>query len=131
MTSPDVLAWVEKFHRFAELHPDGYKMIIDQSDLNGGWPLPWYLGRQFPNYHWDGEEAMDPANAAVLLLSSAADDMLHAQLSAAGQQDIFDEQYIAQSITLYASGSLRVYVKKDLWEQYLARQPWPPLAVQQ
>ncbi len=131
MTSPDVLAWVEKFHRFAEIHPPGYSLRIDQNDLNGGWPLPWYLTRQFPNYRWQGGEVMDPASAAVLLLSHAADEALRLQLHEAGQAEVFEEQFTAQSITLHPSGSLRVYVRKDLWQQYLDRQPWAPLAVQQ
>lgn len=131
MTSPDVLAWVEKFHQFAALHPDGYGLRIDQSDLNGGWPLPWYLGRKFTNYHWQGEQPMDPGSAAVLLLSSAADEALRLQLKDAGQAEAFEEQFVAENLTLHPSGSLRVYVRKDLWQKYLEGQPWPPLAVQQ
>jgi uncharacterized protein (TIGR03663 family) len=130
MTSPDVLSWVEKFHRFAEMHPDGYGLRIDQSDFNGGWPLPWYLTRQFTNYNWQGGGTMDPASAAVLLLSSAADETLHLQLREAGQAEAFDAQFVAQNITLHPSSSLRVYVRRELWQQYLDRQPWEPLAVQ-
>jgi predicted membrane-bound mannosyltransferase len=131
MTSPDVLDWVEKIEHFAELHPDGRNLRIDQSDLNGGWPLPWYLSRRFPNYHWQGG-AMDLENAAVLLLSKASDDTLHTQLaSTPGQEEAFAQQYAAEQITLYPSGSLRIYIKKDLWDQYVSRrQLWPPLAVQ-
>lgn len=131
MTSPDALAWVEKFHRFAELHPDGYGLRIDQSDHQGGWPLPWYLSRQFTNYDWQGGRPMDPGNAAVLLLSHTADEALRLQLRNTGQAEAFDDQFVAQSLTLHPSGSLQVYVRKDLWQQYLDRQPWEPLAVQQ
>lgn len=130
MTAPDVLEWVAKIERFAELHPDGRNLRIDQSDLNGGWPLPWYLSRRFPNYHWDGRENMDPANASVLLLSRAADEMLQAQLAGEGQAEAFANQFVSNMVTLHPSGSLQIYVKKDLWEQYVSR-PWPPLAVQQ
>lgn len=132
MTSPDALSWVEKFHRFASIHPDGYGLRIDQADLNGGWPMPWYLSRQFTNYNWDGSRQMDPQQAAVLLLSNAAEDMLRSALTAGGQMEAFEQQFVPQVITLHPSGTLHVYVKRDLWEQYLNRQePWPPLAVQQ
>lgn len=131
MTSPDVLAWVEKFAHFAALSPEGFGLRLDQSDPNGGWPLPWYLSRKFPNYHWDGQQPMDPETASVLLLSDAAEAQLKSQLAAAGQTALFESRFVAQQLTLHPSGSLRVYVKKDLWDQYLARQPWPPLAVQQ
>ena len=131
MTAPDALSWVEKFHRFAELHPDGYGLRIDQSDLNGGWPLPWYLSRQFTNYHWQGGTAMDPATAAVLLLSSAADEALKLQLTEAGQTEAFAAQFIAENLTLHPSGSLRVYVRRDLWQKYLDRPPGEAPAVQQ
>ena len=129
MTAPDAVAWVEKFHRFAELHPDGYRMRIDQSDFSGGWPLPWYLTRQFPNYHWKGG-SMDLDNAAVLLLSTASEEALKAQLAAADQSGLLDN-FVSQQLTLHPSGTLQVYVRKTLWEQYVSRQPWPPLAVQE
>ena len=129
MTAPDAVAWVEKFHRFAELHPDGYRMRIDQSDFSGGWPLPWYLTRKFPNYNWQGG-SMDLENAAVLLLSTASEEMLKAQLAAADQSGLL-ENFVSQQLTLHPSGTLQVYVRKSLWEQYVSRQPWPPLAVQQ
>jgi len=132
MTSPDTLAWVEKFHHFAELHPDGYGLPIYQSDFNGGWPLPWYLSRQFTNYHQGGSgQSMDINKAAVLLLSSAEDARIRADLTAANELETFNTQFVAQTLTLHPSGSLRVYVRADLWQKYLDRQPWPPLAVQQ
>jgi len=130
MTSPDVLEWVAKFERFAELHPDGRNLRIDQGDENGGWPLPWYLSRRFPNYHWQKEERMDPENSPVLLMSAAQEEYVRGLLKEAGQLEAFDEQHIVQVLTLHPSGSLRVYVKKDLWEQYVSRE-WPRLAVQQ
>jgi predicted membrane-bound mannosyltransferase len=128
MTSPDVLDWVGKIHRFAELHPDGRRLHIYQSDAGGGWPLPWYLSRNFPNYHWQGGE-MDFDKAAVLLLSNASDEMVRTSLAGAGQTDVL-ERFAADRLTLHPTGSLLVYVKKDLWEQYVSRQRWETLAVQ-
>ena len=128
MTAPDAVAWVEKFHRFAELHPDGYGMRIDQSDLSGAWPLPWYLSRQFSNYNWQGG-SMDLEKAAVLLLSTDSEAALKAQLAAAEQSGLLDNFFI-QQITLNVSNTIHVYVRKSLWEKYVS-QTWPPLAVQQ
>ncbi len=132
MTSPDVLAWVEKFHRFAELHPAGYGLPIYQSDFNGGWPLPWYLSRQFTNYHQGGNgQSIDINNAAVLLLSSAEDARIQADLLAAKETETFNAQFVAQTLTLHPTGSLRVYVRKDLWGEYIDHQPrWEEMAVQ-
>lgn len=132
MTSPDALEWVGKIERIAELHPVGHRMRIDQSDPNGGWPLPWFLSRHFPNYHWQGG-TMDPENAAVLLLSKAADDMMHEPQASEEQAAAFAEKFVGNQVTLLSSDSqvsLKVYVRKDLWDEYV-RRPWPPLAVQQ
>jgi predicted membrane-bound mannosyltransferase len=132
MTSPDTLAWVDKFHRFAQLHPDGYGLSIVQRDYQGGWPLPWYLSRQFTNYRWQEDKTgVDINNTTVLLQSSAAEEELRLLLREAGETEAFDEMFVAENLTLHPSGSLRVYVRRDLWQQYLDRQPWPPLAVQQ
>jgi hypothetical protein len=129
MTAPDVLSWVEKIHRFAELHPDGYRMHMDQGDLSGGWPLPWYLSRSFPNYHWRGGD-MHLDDSGVLILSPEWETSLKAQLAAADQSEVL-ENFVSYPMTLHSSSALQVYVRKTLWEQYLSRQPWPPLAVQQ
>jgi len=128
MTAPDVLSWVEKLHRFAEIHPDGYKLRIDQSDLSGGWPLPWYLSRPFPNYRWEGG-SMDLDSAAVLLLSPEREENLKSQLAEAGQSEVL-ENFVSYPMTLHPSATLQVYVRKSLWEQYVSR-PWPQMAVQQ
>ncbi len=127
MTSPDAVSWVEKFHRFAGLHPDGYRLPIYQSDISGGWPLPWYLTRQFPNYHWQGG-SMDLDNAAVLLLSTESEAGLKAQLAGADQSGLLDN-FFTQQITLNISSTIQVYVRKSLWEKYVSQQ-WPPLAAQ-
>ncbi len=131
MTSTDVLDWVDKLEHFAELHPDGHNMRIDQNDIQGGFPLPWYLARRFPNYRWQSA-SMDPNEAAVMFFSPEADDQFRAALQALpGQEAIFNEAHMPGQITLYSGGNLRVYVKKPLWDQYVARQPWEPVAVQQ
>ena len=131
MTSPDVLDWVEKIERFAELHPEGHNMRIDQNDPNGGWPMPWYLSRHFPNYHWEGG-TMDLNGAGVLLFSKAAFEVNEAALAGdPASKEAFEQRYVPGLITLHPSGSLRVFVQRDLWDQYVSRrQNWPPLAVQ-
>ena len=85
--------------------------------------LPWYLSRHFPNYHWDGKEAMDPSTAAVLILSRAADEMLQHPLAGAGQDQAFAEKFVGNQFSLHPSGTLRIYVEKNLWERFVAGEP--------
>ena len=74
---------------------------------------------------------MDPGNSPVLLMSARQDAYVRGLLKDAGQLEAFDDQHIVQLLTLHPSGSLRVYVKKDLWEEYLNRfSSEPPPVIQ-
>lgn len=132
MTSPGVIECVAKLERIAELSPEGRNMRIFQIDPNGGWPMPWFLGKRFPNYVWKpGTVTPDPETAAVMLFSTDADTLWREQLRSAGQLEGFDQKFAKDFVTLHTAGSLSLYVKKELWDQYVSRQPWPALSVQQ
>jgi hypothetical protein len=130
MTAADCLEWVGRIYKFGELHPDGQGLVIAQSDFNGGWPLPWYLARRFPNYQWQGG-VLEPEKASIMLLSTASEAQLLQSVAEASQTEAFDARFERQVVTLHSSGSLVVYVEKDLWQRYVAGQPWPESPVQQ
>ena len=65
----------------------------------------------------------------MLLLSPEREENLKSQLAEAGQSEVL-ENFVSYPMTLHPSGTLQVYVRKSLWEQYVSR-PWPRMAVQQ
>ena len=129
MTSRDALDAVQTIRRLATLDPAGDAMVIQQDDLNGGWPLPWFLARQFPNYQWQGG-AMEPDKASVLLLSGAAERRLDEELGAAGQAEAFTARFTRLPVSLTSSTGLTMFVRRDLWDGLTSRTDWPKTPVQ-
>ena len=55
------------------------------------------------------------------------------QIRGISQAEAFSEQFVQHQLTLHPSASLVVYVRKELWDEYISRasrEPWPPLALQ-
>lgn len=132
MTSPDCLDWVGKIHRFAELSGKGSAMGILQLDPKGGWPLPWYLCRKFPNYVWaeagGGEVPLNQVD--VILASEEYRGSLPEEVLGKPGAGPAERAWFESSVRLHTSGSLAVFVRKPLWDAYVAGQPWPPLEIQ-
>ena len=130
MTTADCLEWVEKIYRLAEVSGKGDQFTIMQPDAQGGWPLPWYLSRKFPNYVWrDGN--LDIERADIIL--SGLDYRPNLPESVRGPEgaETGSADWAEFRMTLHPTGRLAVFVRKPLWESYLAKSPWPPFPVQQ
>lgn len=130
MTSRDCLQWVERLHRFAEIDPKGWNLSIVQADRFGGWPLPWYLERRFPNYVWRGGDVSLLDSADVILAGEAERSLLPEHVTQPGVTDAAHQNWVRFPLTLHTSGRLTIYIRRELWEKYVSRQPWPPLPVQ-
>jgi hypothetical protein len=104
-------------------------MVIAQHDENGGWPLPWFLARQFPNYQWQGG-TLDTDLPSVLLLSGQAEATLDKALAASGNPDTLSSNFARMPVSLTPSTGLTMFVRKPLWDQYTAHPAWPPTPVQ-
>jgi hypothetical protein len=130
MTSRDALDAVERIRRLAEISPEGSSLVIVQHDENGGWPLPWFLGRHFPNYQWQGG-TLETGNASVLLLSGNAEETVQASLAAAGKPDELASAFARMPVSLSTSTGLTMFVRRSLWDRYTARTGWPVRSVQE
>lgn len=126
MTAVDCLNWVEKLHRFAQIDPKGYNLNILQFDSQGGWPLPWYLARRFPEYRWgnDGRD-FDFATADVIF----CEDEWRANLPPEVTDS--DAKWPVFPVALHPARRLHVYVRPDLWKAYTAQPGWPEFRVQE
>lgn len=129
MTSPDCLEWVQKIHRFAELSGKGSAMGILQLDGQGGWPMPWYLGRRYAKYFWDGTRVVALDQVDVILASTEGRANLPEEVLGKRDAAAADRAWFESSVRLHTSGSLSVFVRRPLWDAYVAGQPWdePPL----
>ncbi len=132
MTSSDCLDWVEKIYRFAEVSGKGNQLSIVQVDAGGGWPLPWYLGRSFPNYVWRGGGELPTLDTADVVLSSLdfRSSLPESIRGSDGQEDGATD-WVEQLLRLHSSGRLAIFVRRPIWEAYLAKTPWEePLKIQ-
>jgi predicted membrane-bound mannosyltransferase len=132
MTSPDCLDWVEKFHRFGEVSGKGNRLAIVQADSQGGWPLPWYLSRKFPNYVWQGGDWALMEQADVILSGmDFRDNLPESVRGPAEPNESAQKEWEEFSLTLHPSARLAVFVRKSIWTAYLAKSPWPTVTMQQ
>jgi len=130
MTSPDCLDWVAKIHRFAEVSGKGDQLAIVQADALGGWPLPWYLQRKFPNYIWQGGSLELMEKADVILSSPDFRKNLPESIVGGEGAEQGSPEWMEFSLTLHTSGRMVILVRRAIWEAYLAKSPWPAYPVQ-
>jgi hypothetical protein len=130
MTSADCLDWVGKIHRFAEVSGKGGQLSIVQADAGGGWPLPWYLSRKFPNYVWQGGDLALMEQADVVLSGLDFRASLPESVRGADGVEGGAPEWREFPLTLHPSGRLTVFVRRGIWEAYLAKTPWPDLPIQ-
>lgn len=129
MTTADCLEWVEKIYRLAEVSGKGEQFTIVQADSQGGWPLPWFMLRKFPNYVWQGGDpgVMDRADLILSGLDFRAS--LPESVRGAGVDGGGSAEWVEFPMTLHPTGRLAVFIRKPLWSAYLGK-TWPPLPVQ-
>ncbi len=113
-TVPDVLDLVERLESLAKIRPQGHAMVIQvmapESDY---WPLPWYL-RSFEQVGWWDHWREDPAASALIVGSKLASPL----------EEKSDSAWAALGIYGLRPGNFfQLYVRSDLWRQYLATMP--------
>ncbi|MES2705821.1 MAG: phospholipid carrier-dependent glycosyltransferase [Verrucomicrobiota bacterium] len=130
MTAPDCLSWVGKISRFAELSGKGDAMGILQLDPGGGWPLPWYLARKYRNYVWEGTTEVPLDQLDVILATPEFRASLPVEVLGNPGTAPAERAWFESSMRLHTSGSLAVFVRRPLWDAYVAGQPWEELTIQ-
>lgn len=117
-TAPEVAELGRRIEDLARAHPDREKMVVKVFARDAYyWPLPWTL-RRLPNVgYWTGS-LPDDVNAPVVIASPEFDEALTHRLDATHLMTGF---YGLRPTTL-----LQVWVRLDLWENYLkTRKPVP------
>ncbi len=111
-TSPDLLKLVRQVQALAEVSPQGHQMVVKVMAFHGDyWPLPWYLRNLKQVGWWDHVVAEPPA--PVMIVSAE----FHANL------DEDQKHVMVRYFELRPQVFLELYVDRDLWRNYLARNP--------
>jgi len=111
-TSSDVFELVNQLEGLAAVDPSGYKLLVKVMAPEGDyWPLPWYL-RRFEQTGWWDHLPQDPF-APVMVVSAK----LHAAL------DDKKTHLMVRYFQLRPQLFFELYVKRDLWQEWLAHKP--------
>ena len=113
-TSESLLELVDLVRGVAATAAEGdhlrLKVMAPDSDY---WPLPWYL-RQFDQIGWFDGRPADPA-APIAVAATKLDVALDDQKT----------HFMVGIFELRPQVFLQLYVRRDLWNQYLAKRPKP------
>jgi uncharacterized protein (TIGR03663 family) len=119
-TLPDITRLVSTVEQVAQAHPLKHELlimvIVPGKDY---WPLPWYL-RQFKRVGW-WTEVPESLDAPVIISSSNLDDQLDPRLHGTH----VPAGYYAQRPGKRRGVFLELYVKLDVWAEYLKTLPPP------
>ncbi len=112
-SSPDVLKIRDLVESLASADPQGHDIPIKIAAGENCWPIPWYL-RRFPNigYLMDAPKTID---VPILLVSSDVAEDKEDILLNAGEYHVAGPRGLRPGIAMY------IYVKKDLWREYIDR----------
>ena len=100
----------ERIYALSTLHPDGRDMPVYVVRLNGDyWPLPWYLRRLNRVGYWT--RVPDQLPVPVVIAGSEAAGAVAEKLG---------ENYFSETQALRPGVLLRVFIRRDLWEQFMA-----------
>ncbi len=121
-TSPDILRISERIHEIANISPQGkdihIEVICPEHDY---WPLPWYL-RDLPNAGWWEEVDFSiPAAPVIIAMPEAEPELIRKlyEMPAPGEIDLYIPLF-ERTMYLRPGVELRIYVEKDLWDNYQA-----------
>lgn len=99
----------ERVYALSALHPDGPHMPVYVVRLNGDyWPLPWYFRRLDRVGYWTG--IPDSLPVPVVIAGNEAAPQIAETLGTA---------YFSETHALRPGVLLRVFIRRDLWEQFL------------
>ena len=110
-TTFDALKLVDLLESLANVSPQGHSLGIQIGTSESYWPLPWYLRRFERVYLYDG---VPPAAAApVVIVSSDLNQALDPRMR--DSQD-----YTVAMRGLRPGYVLNVYIRRELWDAYMA-----------
>jgi len=114
-TSPDLLNLVRRVEDIAALAPDGQDMLIRVvTDPYNTWPIPWYL-RRYPSVgYWNSFADIPPQLPlpTVLVTNPEFEEQIPPPIR---------DGYQAEFFGLRTNVLLLVYIRKDIWQEFLAR----------
>lgn len=114
-TSSDALHIAERAEEIAAVHAEGRRMVIEviapEADY---WPLPWYL-RRFPNVGFWLTPPPEPERGepAIIIVADSMEERLKARLKG---------DYFVEYRGLRPTVHMAVYIRRDLWNTFMARQ---------
>ncbi len=116
-TVPDAEEFRRRAESLAQVHPDGYRMVVKVFWKDEYyWPIPWYL-RRFRNVgYWQG--VPQDADAPLIFASPEFDEELTKRLDATHLMNGY--------IGLRPHVVAQVWVRLDLWTRFVESQPRPP-----
>jgi uncharacterized protein (TIGR03663 family) len=115
-TLPDITRLTQTVEKVAQTHPEKHNLpiqVIVPGSAQYYWPLPWYL-RAFKNIGW-WTELPENMDAPVIISSSKLDNVLDPRLSGT----YVPAGYYAHRPRIF----LELYVKRDVWMEYLKHFP--------
>jgi len=116
-TTWDLLEVPRRAEQIAAVHPKGREMVIKViAPDRDYWPLPFYL-RRFRHVGYWSAVPPDP-DADMVIASATVAEELEKRLRG---------DYFAETRGLRPRVLLRVYIRRDLWDAFIARQARRPL----
>ena len=112
-TGTDYLKLVRRVEDIAKVSPEGYNTLIEViAHPHSTWPLPWDL-RKFTRvgYWTEVADVPDVPGVPMIIASPEMADALAARIG---------EKYLMEFYGLRPDVLLNIYIRRDLWEAFLA-----------
>jgi predicted membrane-bound mannosyltransferase len=112
-TSTDYLKLVDRIEDIAKVSPDGYDTLIEViAHPHSTWPLPWDLRRFRRVGYWTSvADVPDVPDVPIIVASPETADALAERVG---------DGYLAEFYGLRPDVLLNLYIRRDLWEAFLA-----------
>lgn len=114
-TSSNALKLADRAEQIAAASPAGRAMLIQiLSPANDYWPLPWYLRRFSQVGYYPDASGVVPEAAMVITTVSTDPD------TEPPPAPVSEESYIQEFYGLRPDVMLSVYIRRDLWDRFMA-----------
>jgi uncharacterized protein (TIGR03663 family) len=116
-TVPDAVRMATRIRELAALTPEGDRMVVTViAPPHEQWPMPWYL-RSMPNVgYWASPSDPAALSASIVVASTSFTDAIDSTLG---------DRYVSEFAGLRPDVLLALYIDRDLWDRFLARDTIP------
>jgi uncharacterized protein (TIGR03663 family) len=116
-TVPDAVRMATRIRELAALTPEGARMVVSViAPPHEQWPMPWYL-RSMPNVgYWASPSDPAALSASIVVASTSFTDAIDSTLG---------DRYVSEFAGLRPDVLLALYIDRDLWDRFLARDTIP------